>query len=74
MLFGLCNALATFQRCMIFIFLILVEQCVEIFKDDFSTFGFSFDDCRSNLRKVWERCREKNLTLNWKNGHFMVKK
>ena len=28
----------------------------------------------STLRKVLERCREKNLTLNWKKCHFMAKK
>ena len=38
--FGLCNAPATFQRSMIFIFLDLVEQCMEIFMDDFSIFWF----------------------------------
>jgi len=36
--------------------------------------GSSFDDCFSNLSKVLKRCMEKNLTLNLKNCHFMVKK
>jgi len=49
---------------MICIFSDLVEQWMEIFMDDFSVFGSYFDDCLSNLRKVLERCREKNLTLN----------
>jgi len=47
---------------------------MEIFMDDFSVFGSSFDDSLSNLRKVLERCREKNLTLSWEKSHFMVKK
>ena len=47
---------------------------MEIFMDDFSVFGSSFDDCLSNPRKVLERFREKNLTLNWEKCHFMVKK
>jgi len=47
---------------------------MKIFMDDFSVFGSSFDDCLSNLRKVLERYREKNLTLNWEKCHFMVKK
>ena len=72
--FELCNAPATFQCCMIFIFSDLVKHCMEIFIDDFSVFGSSFDDCLSNLRKVLERCREKNLTLNWEKCHFMVRK
>jgi len=56
------------------IFSDLVEQCMEIFMDDFFVFGSSFDDCLSNLRKVLERCREKSLTLNWEKCHFMVRK
>ena len=64
MLFGLCNAPATFQHCMIFIFLDLVEHCMKIFVDDFSVFRSSFYKYLSNLGKVLGRCREKNLTLN----------
>ena len=67
--FGLCNALATFQRCMISIFSDLVEQCMEIFMDDFSVFGSSFNNCLINLEKGLKRCREKNLTLNWEKCH-----
>ena len=70
--FGLYNAPATFQQCMISIFSDLVEHCMKIFMDDFSVFGSSFDDCLSNLSKVLKRCREKNLTLNWEKCHFMV--
>ena len=40
--FGLCNAPATFQRCMMSIFSDLVEEAMEIFMDDFSVYGFSF--------------------------------
>jgi len=72
--FGLCNAAATFQRCMISIFSDLVEHCMEIFMYAFSVFGPSFDDYLSNMRKVLERCMEKNLTLNWEKCHLMVKR
>jgi len=72
--FGLCNGLATFQRCMISIFSNLVEQCMEFFLDDFFVFGSSFDNCLTNLEKILKRCREKNLTLNWEKCGFMVKK
>nr|KYP69864.1 Transposon Ty3-I Gag-Pol polyprotein [Cajanus cajan] len=41
--FGLCNAPATFQRCMFSIFSDLIENCIEIFMDDFSIFGSSFN-------------------------------
>ncbi|KAL4273382.1 hypothetical protein GQ457_13G014300 [Hibiscus cannabinus] len=50
--FGLCNAPATFQRCMTAIFSDLNEDCLEIFMDDFSTFGENFDSCLSNLEKI----------------------
>ncbi|KAL4384304.1 hypothetical protein GQ457_15G019240 [Hibiscus cannabinus] len=70
--FGLCNAPATFQRCMTAIFSDLNEDCLEIFKDDFSTFGEDFDNCLSNLEKVLKRCKETNLVLNWEKCHFMV--
>lgn len=41
--FGLCNAPATFQRCMMSIFSDMVEDFLEIFMDDFSIYGSSFD-------------------------------
>ncbi|CAN6680009.1 unnamed protein product [Malus baccata var. baccata] len=71
--FGLCNAPATFQRCMMNIFSGMVENIVEVFMDDFSVFGISFDICLDNLSLVLERCRETNLVLNWEKCHFMVK-
>ncbi|BBN70423.1 transposable element gene [Prunus dulcis] len=37
--FGLCNAPATFQRCMMSIFSDMVERFIEVFMDDFSVFG-----------------------------------
>jgi len=45
MSFGLCNAPPTFQRCMLAIFVDLVENCIEVFMDDFSIFGSTFDSC-----------------------------
>ena len=71
--FGLCNAPATFQRCMLSIFSDMVERFLEVFMDDFSVFGDSFEDCLSNLKKVLIRCEEKNLVLNWEKYHFMVR-
>ncbi|GAU47101.1 hypothetical protein TSUD_403330 [Trifolium subterraneum] len=46
--FGLCNAPATFQRCMQAIFSNLIEKCIEVFMDDFSVFDPSFDYCLKN--------------------------
>ncbi len=62
--FRLCNAPATFQRCMMAIFSDMVEKFLEVFMDDFSVFGPSFDDCLSNLALVLTRCKETNLVLS----------
>ncbi|GJV39479.1 reverse transcriptase domain-containing protein [Tanacetum coccineum] len=43
--FGLCNAPGTFQRCMMAIFHDMIEKTMEVFMDDFSVFGDSFDSC-----------------------------
>ncbi|KAH0679182.1 hypothetical protein KY284_020267 [Solanum tuberosum] len=41
--FGLCNAPATFQCCMMPIFSDMVEDTIEVFMDDFSVVGDSLD-------------------------------
>ncbi|GKB34968.1 reverse transcriptase domain-containing protein [Tanacetum coccineum] len=73
MLFGLCNASATFQRCMFDIFHDMIEESVEEFMDDFSVFENSFDNCLKNLNKMLQRCKDANLVLNREKCHFMVK-
>ncbi|KAL4388732.1 hypothetical protein GQ457_09G016560 [Hibiscus cannabinus] len=70
--FGLCNAPATFQRCMLAIFSDMVEEFLEVFMDDFSMSGETFDSCLGNLAKVLKRCEEADLVLNWEKCHFMV--
>ncbi|KAH9680148.1 hypothetical protein KPL71_026438 [Citrus sinensis] len=70
--FGLCNAPATFQRCMMSIFSDYVENIIEVFMDDFTVYGDSFDKCLDNLTLVLERCIDTNLVLNWEKCHFMV--
>jgi hypothetical protein len=62
--FGLCNAPVTFQRCMISIFSDMVERFLEVFMDDFSVFGSSFEECLHHLTLVLVRYKEKNLVLN----------
>ncbi|GJW80789.1 reverse transcriptase domain-containing protein [Tanacetum coccineum] len=71
--FGLCNAPATFQRCMLAIFHHMIEESVEIFMDDFSVFENSFDTCLNNLDKMLQRCKDAHLVLNWEKCHLMVK-
>ncbi|GJY59304.1 reverse transcriptase domain-containing protein [Tanacetum coccineum] len=71
--FGLCNALGTFQRCMMAIFHDMIEETMEVFMDDFSVFGDSFSSCLSHLDKMLKRGEDTNLVLNWEKCHFMVK-
>ncbi|GJQ89207.1 reverse transcriptase domain-containing protein [Tanacetum coccineum] len=73
MLFGLCNAPGTFQRCMLAIFHDMVEKTMEVFMDDFSVFGNSFENCLSRLDNMLQRCEDTNLCLNWEKSHFLVK-
>ncbi|MFS7913713.1 putative nucleotidyltransferase, Ribonuclease H [Helianthus anomalus] len=55
--FGLCNAPATFQRCMIAIFQDMVESSME---------------CLMNLERMLKRCMETKLMLNWEKCHIMM--
>ncbi|RVW78603.1 Retrovirus-related Pol polyprotein from transposon 297 [Vitis vinifera] len=71
--FGLCNAPATFQRCMLTIFSDMVERIMEVFMDDITVYGGTFEECLVNLEAVLHRCIEKDLVLNWEKCHFMVR-
>ena len=48
MAFELCNAPSTFQRCIMTIFFYMVERSIEIFMNDFSVVGASFNDCHNS--------------------------
>lgn len=61
---GLCNALATFQRAILGIFFNLIQDCVEIYMDDFTTYGDEYDQALANLDKVLTRCQDTNLSLS----------
>ena len=61
--FGLCNALATFQRCMLSIFNNLVERIMEVYMDDITIYGGSFEECLFNLETVLHRCIEKKPSV-----------
>ena len=71
--FGLCNAAATFQECVLKIFDDFVEKIMEVLTNDFVVYGTSFDNCLYNLTKVLQRCRQSNLVLNWEQCRFMVR-
>ena len=50
----------------------LAEEVIEIFMDDFTVYGSSFEHCLQNLGTVLHRCQDKNLALNREKYHFMV--
>ncbi|XP_059068671.1 uncharacterized protein LOC131859137 [Cryptomeria japonica] len=50
--FGLCNAPATFQRAVLSIFADLINDCVEVYMDDFTVHGNTFIEAKDNLEKV----------------------
>ena len=57
---------------MMAIFSDMVEKTIDVFMDDFSVLGNSFDNCLENRRSVLVRCEETNLELNWDKCHLMV--
>lgn len=70
--FGLCNALTTFQRCMMTIFSDLIDCSMQVFMDVFSVFRESFRKCLDKLEMTITRCEENNLVLSWEKCHFIV--
>ncbi|XP_027364427.1 uncharacterized protein LOC113871534 [Abrus precatorius] len=56
MSFRLCNAPNTFQRCMISMFADFLKTSLEVFMDDFTVYGSSFDACLYSLSRVLDRC------------------
>ena len=55
------------------IFSNMVEDTIEVFMDDFSVVGDSFEPCLFNLFEGLKRYEECTLVLNWEKCHFMVK-
>ncbi|CAM8910621.1 unnamed protein product [Rhodiola kirilowii] len=72
MSFGLCNAPGTFQRVVTSIFSDMIGEFIEVFMDDFTIYGDTFDACLSNLSTVLAQCVSMNLVLNYEKCHFMV--
>ncbi|XP_021764703.1 uncharacterized protein LOC110729282 [Chenopodium quinoa] len=50
----------------------MLEEEMEVFTDDFSVGGVSFEACLENLEKCLARFETVNLVLNWKKCHFMA--
>ncbi|RVW63668.1 Transposon Tf2-8 polyprotein [Vitis vinifera] len=51
----------------------MVERIMEVFMDDITIYGGTFEECLVNLEAVLKRCIEKDLVLNWEKCHFMVR-
>ncbi|KAA3487898.1 Retrovirus-related Pol polyprotein from transposon 17.6 [Gossypium australe] len=71
--FRFCHAPTMFQHCMMAIFSDVVKNFLEVFMDDFSVFGNSFEGCLKNLELVLCHCEETNLVLNREKCNFMVR-
>ncbi|GJU95524.1 hypothetical protein Tco_1320280 [Tanacetum coccineum] len=67
----LLTILGTFQRCMLAIFHDMVEKTMEVFMDDFSVFGNSFQNCLSRDRPhAFSGVKTPNLCLNGRRAIF----
>ena len=47
---------------------------MEVYMDDITIYGSTFEECMANFETVLNICIEKNLVLNWEKCHFMVNK
>ena len=45
---------------------------MDVYMDDITVYGGSFEECLGKLETVLHRCIEKNLVLHWEKCHFMV--
>jgi hypothetical protein len=59
---------------MMTIFSDLIEKVMEVFMDDFSVYGKTFEDCLANLDKVLKWCQMADLILNWEKCHSWSEK
>jgi hypothetical protein len=55
------------------IFSDMVNDCMEIFMDDFTPYGTDFEDALSNLEKVLKRCKQSHLSLSTEKFYMMMR-
>lgn len=70
--FGLCNAPTTFQRVVLSIFVDLIHECVEVYMENFTVYGNTYEEAKGNLEKVLQRCEDTNLSLNHEKRHILM--
>lgn len=71
--FGLCNAPTTFQREILSIFYDLISEGLELYMDEFISYGDEFDQALHNLEKFLARCIATRLCLSHEKCHMMMK-
>jgi hypothetical protein len=49
---------------MMMIFSDLIENVMEVFMDNFTIYGKTFEDCMANLDKVLKQCQMVDLVLS----------
>ncbi|RDY13027.1 hypothetical protein CR513_02100, partial [Mucuna pruriens] len=59
---------------MISIFSDLLEECMEVFMEDFTVYAKSFEACLDNLSKVLRQCIDSNLLLHFEKCHLWLLK
>ena len=58
---------------MMAIFSDFIGESIEIFMDDFSVFGSSFDACLEHLTQILDVYIKKHLVFSWEKSHVMVR-
>ncbi|GBO45434.1 Retrovirus-related Pol polyprotein from transposon 297 [Araneus ventricosus] len=68
--FGLCNALATFERLMETVLRGLTSEACLVYLDDIIIVGRTFQEHLNNIHKVFQRLQKANLKLSPKKCRF----
>ncbi|GBN05127.1 Retrovirus-related Pol polyprotein from transposon 17.6 [Araneus ventricosus] len=71
--FGLCNALATFERLMETVLRGLTSEACLVYLDEIIIVGRTFQEHLNNIRKVFQRLQKANLKLSPKKCRFFRK-
>jgi hypothetical protein len=50
----------------------MLNDSIEIFMDDFTPYGVSFQEALQNLEKILKRCIQSHLSLSTKKCHMMM--
>jgi hypothetical protein len=54
------------------IFSNMVNDCMEMFMDDFTSYGIDFDEALTNLEKVLKICIQSHIYLSTEKCHMMM--